>query len=100
MANRYENIEVVKSPLGRRYYKNNFYPQILPLDSDIYVIATEEDRYDILAVEYYRDKTLWWIIPTANSLDCMSLKPDPGIQLRIPTDLVEILDQYNSLNRF
>jgi hypothetical protein len=36
--NRYQNIPVVKNPLGRSFYKNNIYPQIPLSVDDIYVV--------------------------------------------------------------
>lgn len=99
MSNRYQNIRVVKNVDGRRYYVNNIYPEVVPTENDIYVIAVEEDRYDLLAYEYYNDKTLWWIIPTANNLTCDSLYPPVGLQLRIPVDIDGILKSYKNLNQ-
>ena len=99
MSNRYQNIKVVRNVDGKRYYTNNIYPEVMPTENDIYVIAVEEDRYDLLAHEYYSDKTLWWIIPTVNNLTCDSLYPPVGLQLRIPVDIDSILKSYKNLNQ-
>lgn len=96
--NRYENIPVVRSESKKRYYKTNIYPQIPLSENDLYVIATETDRYDLLAYTYYQDVTYWWIIPTANNLSCDSLYPTPGIQLRIPSDLYGVIQDYALIN--
>jgi hypothetical protein len=99
MNKRYQGIKVTKNDAGKRYYVNNIYPEVLPTENDIYVIAVEEDRYDLLANEYYGDKTYWWIIPAANNLACDSLYPPLGLQLRIPTNIDAIIRSYNTLNQ-
>lgn len=96
--NRYENISVVKNERGIRYYKANIYPHIQPTDEDIYMITTAGDRYDLLAYQYYKDKTLWWIIPIANQLNCDTLSPQPGLQIRIPANVQAIIKDYRDLN--
>lgn len=98
MSNRYEYIRIVKNDEGRRFYTNNFYPETLPTDQDIYLITVEGDRYDLLAAQYFGDVTLWWVIPSCNSLDCDTLYPVPGTQLRIPADLQQVLTAYKNIN--
>lgn len=97
--NRYQNIKKIKNSEGITYYRDSKYP-IIPLSiNDIWVIATAEDRFDKLAQQYYNDYTLWWIISIANdNLPQNSLYPPPGEQIRIPTNVSEILSNYNSLN--
>ena len=97
--NRYENIQIVKSHSKKRYYKDNKYPDIPLSESDLYLITAAGDRFDLLAYEYYKDTSLWWIIPTANNLKCDSLFPDPGIQIRIPLDIESILKSYKAINQ-
>lgn len=98
--NRYRNIPIFKTSKGRRYYANVKYPDIPFRDNDIYVIAQKGDRFDSLAYQYYRDPTLWWIIPSANPrFKPNSLYPTLGHQIRIPTDIADILADYKSLNQ-
>ena len=99
MPNRYQYIKIIRDEKGKRYYVNNFYPEISPTDQDLYLITTEGDRYDLLAAQYLGDKTLWWIIPSCNSLDCDSLFPPSNIQLRIPATTVPFLQEYTNLNK-
>lgn len=99
MPNRYRNIRVVQNENGRKYRRSVIYPTIEPSDSDIYLIATEGDRYDTLAQTYYGDPSLWWIVATANSTsNRASLVPNPGTQIRIPYNKQEIINEFNSLN--
>ena len=97
--NRYQNIQTSRySDTGSVYYINNIYPDIPVTENDNYVITTLGDRFDILANNFYGDSSLWWVIPSANGIPGDSLYPEPGTQLRIPTDLRSILNQYQSVN--
>ena len=69
-------------------------------ESDVYVITTVGDRLDSLAYSYYNDATLWWVIAMANNNATKgALYPIPGTQLRIPTDINSVLDQYEQFNQ-
>jgi nucleoid-associated protein YgaU len=100
MINRYQNIPIIKNSEGTRYYRDNKYPRIPLTINDIYVITTIGDRFDLLALQYYNDPSLWWVISSANeNLPQNSLYIPVGTQLRIPTDVSEILTNYRSLNQ-
>jgi hypothetical protein len=98
--NRYQYIKVESNSTTKvRYYRDSKYPTIPLSPNDIYVITTIGDRYDLLADQYYGDSTLWWIISTANSLlPQNSIFIPIGTQIRIPTNISEILTSYNNLN--
>jgi hypothetical protein len=86
----------------KRRYANVKYPQITLDPQDIYVYTTQGDRYDSLALVFYKDSSLWWIINRANpNQDSASLYPAVGAQIRIPSPyrLSTILAQYDSLNK-
>jgi len=95
---RYSAITVVKNPRGKRYYVNNIYPDIPVTEADIYIVPTAGDRLDLLANDYYKDPTLYWIIASANALPGDSLIPPVGQQLRIPANLQQIISDYELLN--
>ena len=98
--NRYKNIEITKDLEGTRMYKTVKYPIIPRSNGDLYVITQEGDRYDRLALRYYDDTNLWWVISSANAeYSQNSLYPPLGIQLRIPGNLDTILRAYNNLNK-
>lgn len=97
--NRYQNIEIKKNQqLGNQFYSNNIYPDIPVSIEDSYVITVLGDRLDLLAFDFYGDSTLWWIIASANALPGDSLYLEPGMQLRIPTDLSSIINEYKIIN--
>ena len=58
------------------------------LDVTTYTVK-ESERLDIIAGEYYKDGTLWWIIAAASGIG-WNLQVPPGTQLIIPTDLGQI----------
>lgn len=99
MPGRYQYTKIIKNSNGKRYYSNTIYPEI-PVDAnDIYIITTVSDRLDVLAYDFYGDSTLYWIISTANNLPGDSLIPDPGTQLRIPTNVQSVINLYNNTNQ-
>ena len=83
----------------KQYLKQKFYPNIPVSETDDYVITNVGDRLDSLAYSYYRDSTLWWVIAIANNnVTKGSLFPEPGTQLRIPTNLNNVLSLYRQSN--
>jgi hypothetical protein len=86
--------------LGSVYYKPSFYPEISLSENDIYIITDFGDRLDLLSNQFYGDVTLYWIIASSNpnKVDFGSIYIKEGTQLRIPTDINEILRSYNNLN--
>jgi hypothetical protein len=65
--NRYQKIQVIKNSDKISYYRDNKYPEIPLSVNDIYIIAYDGDRFDMLANQYYGDPSLWWIISIANA---------------------------------
>lgn len=99
MSNRYKTIEKLKTKQGKRYIRNAIYPDVPYSTEDIYIITTGADRYDTLANQFYGDSSLWWVIATANNSKKDGLIVQPGIQLRIPADGLEIKAQFELLNK-
>ena len=98
MPNRYLAVPATKTPSGKRYYLNNIYPDIPVTESDIYIIPTIGDRLDLLAYNYYKDSSLYWVLASANALPGDSLIPPLGKQLRVPADIQSILANYTRIN--
>lgn len=96
----YNSNNILSTTQGVKYYKAKKYPPIPPQESDIYVVTVQGDRLDLLANTYYKDPSLWWVISVANSnITFGSMFPEPGIQLRIPTDLTTVITLYNQENQ-
>jgi hypothetical protein len=99
MASRYQNVPITKvNVTGSTYYQTNIYPEIPPVNNDYYVVTTVGDRLDLIAYDFYQDSSLWWVIASANSLPGDSIYAPVGIQLRIPTNLQTVINEYNLAN--
>jgi phage tail protein X len=97
--NRYSDIEEYKTDLGKTYLGTTLYPEIPFSENDIYVYVTEGDRLDNIAFQYYGDSTLYWIIGAANpELALNTMFPPLGSQIRIPTDVDNIIISFNNIN--
>lgn len=95
---RYLNIATTKVD-KKTVYSTTRYPEIPLRESDIYVYTSIGDRYDILAQQYYKDSTYWWVISAANPAQgFQGLTIQPGQQIRIPTSYVEAEQLFNTLN--
>jgi|TARA_B100000282_G_C31667747_1_gene460664 hypothetical protein len=95
---RYDDIKRIKSLEGKRYIRNAIYPDIPVTENDIYIKTTGGDRYDTLALQFYNDSSLWWVIASANNSQRASLVVKPGVQLRIPGDIQDTLQLFDSVN--
>ena len=103
---RYTNIRVKSNRKpdgirGDRYYTSPKYPQIPLSINDTYVYAEQGDRYDQLALQYYGDSSLWWIISRANpNQPFNSLYPNVGSQIVIPdsSNTISIVATYELMN--
>lgn len=100
MPNRYQYTNTLTAKNTKKKYLGSvIYPKIKPTNDDLYIISEAGDRLDILASKYYGDKTLWWIIATANNLNDASLSITPGTQMRIPSNLSVILSDLEKINK-
>jgi hypothetical protein len=96
---RYDQNIIYKTINNKQYYKGKIYPDIPFSDTDDYLITTVGDRLDSLAYMYYKDPELWWVISVANNhITKGSLFPQPGTQLRVPTNINNVLRLFNEVN--
>ena len=98
MARRYLNTPITFDRKGKRFFTNPIYPEIPVNENDLYVITTGTDRYDTLALQFYQDSSLWWVIAIANNSKTDSLAVQQGVQLRIPTNPGEAISLYEEFN--
>jgi len=82
---RYENTKIKKKNRKLHSYNTTMMPSFEEKNSDMYFIATEGDRCDLLAHRFYGDSTLWWVIAKVNNLSTMNIPA--GTSLRIPTQI-------------
>jgi len=95
---RYSNIPLQSRYDGKRVYKTTIYPTIPLSNTDIQVVSNEGDYLDTLAYKYYGDPTLFWIIANVNNIGKGRMSIQPGLTLRIPTNINEIINKFNNLN--
>jgi hypothetical protein len=105
--NRYQNIPKTRIN-GKEAYVTSRYPEVPLSENDIYVYTTQGDRFDILAQQYYKNSSLWWVISIANtgnagagtlvSLPQNSLIVPEGIQIRIPSNYANVIRNFNAIN--
>jgi hypothetical protein len=99
MANRYKYTNIIKeSDTNKNYFDSTIYPIIKPSDNDFYVISEAGDRLDLLAKKFYNDTTYWWIIAVANNLNDANFFVPEGLQLRIPTNPILIMNELKKVN--
>ena len=79
---RYDNVKVY-SRKNIQSIGTGYISKFKESNSDILLIATDGDRCDLLAEEYYGDITLWWFIASVNNLKSNNI--EAGTQLRIPS---------------
>jgi nucleoid-associated protein YgaU len=84
---------------GKQVYKLPKYPKITASPTDIVIISKETDYLDSLAYTYYKDPTLYWVIALANNIGKGKLSVEPGLQLRIPTNVQDIVSAFQRMNR-
>ncbi len=95
---RYRTTKQKLDKSGIRVYSTTYYPEIPIENQDKFIRAKDGDRLDTLAHNYYGDQTLWWVIAKANGV-----KGKPtltvGEILRIPSNIVNIIEKFNNLNK-
>ena len=96
---RYQYTKKEKNKFGEQVYKTTLYPHIKKYEDDLYIRTIDGDRLDSLAHKYYKNPDLWWVIAQANHIGKGTLVIEPGIQIRIPTDLSGILNDLEDLNK-
>lgn len=95
---RYESTPVKPRWDGKRVHFTTEYPKIESSSNDIIVISNEGDYLDSLAFKYYGDPTLWWVIALVNNLGKARMSIPPGLQIRVPTAINDILVNFNNIN--
>ncbi len=98
-SNRYTYTTILKKNDGKRYLSSTIYPKIKPNDNDIYIIVDTADRLDLLAYKYYSNTEYYWIIAVANNINNGDMYLEGGTQIRIPSDLVTILKDFEKINK-
>ena len=99
MSSRYDTTKIEKDKFGQQVYSTTMYPEIQKHEDDIYIRSVDGDRLDKLAHKYYKNTSLWWIIAQANHIGKGTLSIEAGLQIRIPTNISDILSDLEDLNK-
>ena len=94
---RYNKIDKKIDKSGKRVYSTTYYPEIPIRNTDRFITSVFGDRLEQLAYRFYGDTTLWWIIAKTNGIRGIAALT-PGTQLRIPTDITKIIEDFNEIN--
>ena len=97
MPSRYINTRTRRDKSGVVVYSTTLYPSIDIEDEDRFIYPGFGQRLDSLAYEHYGDVSLWWVIAKANNLTG-KLVPSPSVEIRIPSNITKILEDFNNLN--
>jgi len=95
---RYEGTRIKLDKSGFKVYSTTYYPQIPIENNDKFIFTKIGDRVDLLAHEHYNDTSLWWIIAKANGIKG-KISLEPATLIRIPGDVVGILEKFEDLNQ-
>lgn len=86
--NRYQDyIGIMIGRNSKRRYETIYYPTFPFLSTDIYIVAKNVTRLDLLADIYYGDVRYWIVLARANKLNNATLRVKPGTRIRIPYPL-------------
>ena len=96
--NRYKYTSTEKRWDGKQVYKSLVLAPIPFAADDIYIITNETMYLDVLAYTYYKDPSLWWIIAQANNIGKGRLSVESGLQLRIPKNPTNVLNNIKAVN--
>tara|TARA_Y100001938_G_C7739562_1_gene258665 strand:+ start:190 stop:456 length:267 start_codon:yes stop_codon:yes gene_type:complete len=80
----------IRAKNGVRYRSTAEYPDVSEKDSDIYVITQYGDRLDTIAMDFYKNPHMWWIIAKANGLSDLNIKQGTSLRIPILTDDIRI----------
>ena len=87
----------IRAKNGVRYRSTAEYPDVSEKDSDIYVITQYGDRLDTIAMDFYKNPHMWWIIAKANGIrGKIALTTNEPI--RIPGNIQTILENFQNIN--
>ena len=95
-----QTVPTVQYPKVIKYRSSTRYPDIPLSENDVLLYTIRGDRLDNLAQAYYNDATLWWVIAMANNNSTKGfMYPEPGTQLRVPTNLNAVLVLFDNFNK-
>ena len=101
MPDRSSYIKIKRNNKGIKHFKQIKYPEIPYSINDLYVSTISGDRLDKLSYQFYENVDYWWVISIANSdiIRRDSFILEEGLEIRIPSDIQDILSNFKQLNK-
>ena len=95
--NRYTSSTILKNSNGKQRQSTVIVPSIPESANDIYIQTTSTERLDKLALNFYQDATMWWVIAAANGLGKGTLIVPQNTIIRIPNNqnIQQVINQVN-----
>jgi hypothetical protein len=94
---RYTTSRILIDDNAKRYLSTTLLPKIPISKNDTYIQITSPDRLDRIALSYYGNSTLWYVIAAANNIGKGTMMVGSGVILRIP-EQNNIQQLINSIN--
>lgn len=76
---------IIKTDTERNRFATVILPTVPISSTDTYIRVTSMERLDKLALDFYQDSSLWWVIAAANSIPKGTIIVQPNTKLRIPS---------------
>jgi hypothetical protein len=95
---RYSTGTIILDENGKRYFNTIILPNPAGNTTDIFIQTTTPDRLDKLALIFYEDETMWWVIAAANGLGKGTYMVPADTRLRIPdiADIQQVIIDTNN----
>jgi hypothetical protein len=90
--------QVKKRIDGKQHYQTLIFPTFEERSDDIVIQINDYTRLDVIANDFFKDSTLWWIISVYNNLDGSSLYTTGKQYLRIPSDIQTVYNKIKEVN--
>jgi hypothetical protein len=97
MSSRYSASTTLKNLEGKQRRSTVIVPNMPASANDIYIQTTSTERLDKLALNFYQDATMWWVIAAANGLGKGTLIVPQNTTIRIPDKNIvqQVINQVN-----
>lgn len=81
---RYSTNRIIKDDTGKRHFNTVILPNPAGNTTDLFIQTTSPERLDKLALVFYEDETMWWVIAAANGIGKGTYMVPRDTRLRIP----------------
>jgi ABC-type molybdenum transport system ATPase subunit/photorepair protein PhrA len=97
MSSRYAASTTLRNSNGKQRQSTVIVPNMPASVNDVYIQTTSTERLDKLALNFYQDATMWWIIAAANGLGKGTLIVPQNTIIRIPNNqnIQQVINQVN-----